>query len=132
MIYQYTHCLPIVEISLYHAEHEITIAAAVDCGSMVSVLPYDLGLQLGFIWEEQIKPLTLAGIYKDVPAYGVLVRGKIPGLPAKALTFAWIAKPSPEARPLLGYMNFFQQFRVVLEAYENRFEITPKGKKEGE
>jgi hypothetical protein len=60
---------------------------------------------------------------KGVPAYGVLVRGEIPGLSAKALVFAW-AKTS--CRVILGQMNFFQQYRVMFEGYENAFDISHK------
>ena len=59
MIYTYTDDLPVIEISLYHAGYEVTIPAVVDTGAMVSVLPYDVGMQLGFLWEEQTIPIAL-------------------------------------------------------------------------
>jgi len=73
----------------------------------VSVLPYECGVELGFIWEEQTLPVLLGGAGKGVPAYGVLVRGEIAGLPPVALAFAWTRKIDDEVRPLLGYTNFF-------------------------
>lgn len=123
MIYHYTNELPIIEISLYHAGYEISTSAVVDTGAMVSVLPYDLGMQLGFVWEEQTIPISLGGPCKGVPAFGVLVRGELAGLLPVALGFAWTRKTSQEVRTLLGYTNFFQHFKVTLEAYSNTFEI---------
>ncbi len=75
MKYQYTGDLPIIRIALYHAGHEITIPAVVDSGAMVSVLPYDTGIELGFVWEEQTVPVKLGGTCQGVPAFGVLVQG---------------------------------------------------------
>ena len=126
MIYQYTGALPVVDITLFHAGHEISVQAVVDSGAMVSVLPYEPGIELGFIWEEQTIPVTLGGTCQGIPAFGVLVRGELAGLPPVVLAFAWTRKTCHEIRTLLGYTNFFQQFTVVLSAYDNRFEIIPK------
>ena len=126
MIYEYTNDLPIVTASLYHAGQTISIQAVVDSGAMVSVLPYEDGVELGFIWEEQTLPVRLGGAGQGVPAYGILVRGELAGIPPVALAFAWTRKTREEIRPLLGYTNFFQQFTVILTAYTHRFEIIPK------
>ena len=93
---------------------------------MVSVLPYEPGVELGFVWEEQTVPVTLGGGYHGISAYGVLVRGELAGLPPVALAFAWTRKTCHEIRTLLGYTNFFQHFTVILSGYDNRFEILPK------
>ncbi|MDM8524313.1 hypothetical protein QUF80_13165 [Desulfococcaceae bacterium HSG8] len=85
MRYQYTGDLPIIRIALYHAGHEITIPAVVDSGAMVSVLPYDMGIELGFIWEEQTIPVKLGGTCQGIAAFGVLVRGELAGLSPVAL-----------------------------------------------
>ncbi len=126
MTYQYTDNLPIIRIALYHAGHEITIPAVVDSGAMVSVLPYDMGVELGFIWEDQTFPVKLGGTCQGVPAFGVLVRGELAGLSPVALAFAWTRKTSHEIRTLLGNTNFFQQFKVTFEAYDNSFEIASR------
>ena len=130
MIYDYTNDLPIVTVSLYHAGQTISIQAVVDSGAMVSVLPYECGVELGFIWEEQTLPVRLGGAGQGVPAFGVLVRGEITGIPPVALAFAWTRKTREEIRPLLGYTNFFQHFKVVLMAYTDRFEVLPKSQGE--
>jgi hypothetical protein len=117
--------LPLVNISLYHAGHEMSTIALVDSGAMVSVLPYDLGLELGFKWEEQTIPLELTGATKG-PAYGVLVRGELAGLSPVALVFAWSHRSSDEIRTVLGNLNFFQHYKATFEAYANTFELTPR------
>ena len=126
MIYEYTNDLPIVTVNLYHAGQTISIQAVVDSGAMVSVLPYEYGIELGYIWEEQTLPVRLGGAGQGIPAYGVLARGEIPGMPPVALAFAWTRKTHDEIRPLLGYTNFFQQFKVILTAYTHHFEVIPK------
>jgi hypothetical protein len=132
MTYQYTQSpsfpvgmLPLVEISLYHAGHEMSTTALVDSGAMVSVLPYDLGLALGFTWEEQTIPLELGGGVNSL-AYAVLVQGKLTELPPVALAFAWSQKTSDEIRVVLGNLNFFQLFDVHFYGHRNVFEIEPK------
>jgi hypothetical protein len=112
-----------VNINLFYAGADITVPALVDSGADFSVFPYEVGLELGFVWEEQTLSVPLGGMLKGVPAVGVLVRGEIPGLPEKALVFAW-AKTS--CRVILGQLNFFQQYRVTFEGYENAFDISAK------
>ncbi len=114
---------PMVNINLFYAGNDMTAPALVDSGADFSVFPYDVGLQLGLVWEEQTLPVPLGGMLRGVPAFGVLVRGEIPGLPEKALVFAW-AKTS--CRVILGQLNFFQQYRVTFEGYDNAFDISQK------
>ncbi len=117
---------PLVDMNLYCAGCEIMVPALVDSGSDVSILSYDVGLELGFMWEEQTAPVSLGGILANVPAYAVLVRGEISGLPEKALVCAWVKMASRKSRVILGQMNFFQQFKVTFEGYNNTFDISAK------
>ncbi len=117
---------PLVPIALYHAGYEYTWPALVDSGATLSILPYDMGLQLGFVWEESAQPFPLGGIYRNMQAMMVLVRGEISGLPPTALGFAWVEKSSQEVRLILGQTNFFQRFKVTFEAYHETFDIFPR------
>jgi len=126
MKYPYCDGLPLIQMSLYHAAHEISVEALVDSGSMASVLPYDLGVKLGLNWEEQTVPVNLGGAYHGIPAYGVLVRGELPPFPPMALAFAWIQKASAEIRTIVGHINFFQFFEVRFRSWEHAFELLPK------
>jgi len=118
--------LPLIEIALYHGGHEVTVSALVDSGAAMSVLPYDTGLELGLVWEDQTVPVDVGGVLKNTPAYGVLVRGELFTLPPVALVFAWIYRTSDEIRTILGNINFFQHYRITFEAYNDTFEIIPR------
>ena len=79
--------VPFVPIALTYRDHTIHESALVDSGSTVNVLPYDVGLQLGFIWEEQDFPLDVLGVLRGAPAYGVLLTGEIEPFPPVRLAF---------------------------------------------
>ena len=102
------------------------MTALVDSGAAMSVLPYDIGLELGLVWEEQTIPVDIGGVLKQTPAYGILVRGELAPLPSVALVFAWIRQTSREVRTILGQTNFFQQYKVTFEGYNNTFEISSR------
>ncbi len=102
------------------------VNALVDSGSIACVLPYDVGVSLGLIWEEQTFPVELGGAYTGIPAYGVLIRGAIESFPPIALAFAWSMKSSDEIRPILGHLNFFQFVEVRFRTWESAFEIIPR------
>ncbi len=91
----------------------------------MSVLPYDVGMQLGLIWDEQTIPIDVGGVLKHTSAYGVLVRGELSPHPPVALGFAWVHRTSDEIRTILGQMNFFQHYKINFEAYNDTFEIIP-------
>ena len=42
--------LAYLPITLSHGTHVLTVTGLLDTGSTVNVLPYPLGLQLGFVW----------------------------------------------------------------------------------
>jgi len=52
--------LPTIPITLSHAGLSVSANALLDTGSTVNLLPYDIGPQLGAIWEEQTVRLPLA------------------------------------------------------------------------
>ena len=65
--------LPTIPIILSHAGFSVSGNALLDTGSTVNLLPYDIGLQLGAIWEEQTVRLPLAGNLATVEARGLFV-----------------------------------------------------------
>jgi hypothetical protein len=46
--------------------------ALLDTGASVNVLPYEIGLQLGAVWEEQIVPIQLSGNLARMEARGLV------------------------------------------------------------
>lgn len=118
---------PLVPISFSHADYEITVSALVDSCATISILPYEMGRQLvGFVWQDQTIPLQLGGSLHGIPAVAVLVDGHISGLPETPLVMAWVAETTHPMRPILGQVNFFQQFKITFEGYTNAFDICPK------
>ena len=100
--------LPLIPITLSHEDHVVKVPGLVDSGSTVSVLPYDVGLQLGLDWDRQDLPAPLRGMLNDVPSYGILVTGTLNPFPAVPLVFAWAQ--SNETPVILGQQNFFKEY----------------------
>jgi hypothetical protein len=64
--------LPTIPIILSYADSSVSANALLDTGSTVNLLPYDIGLQLGAIWDKQTVRLPLAGNLARVEARGVI------------------------------------------------------------
>ncbi|MCL4833670.1 MAG: hypothetical protein KJZ86_14600 [Caldilineaceae bacterium] len=97
-----------------------------DSGSTVNVLPYTVGLALGFSWEDQTVPIVLTGSLSRVPAYGVIVRGQVQSFPPVELAFAWTQ--AGDVPLILGQINFFLEFDVCFFRSQAAFEVKPKEK----
>lgn len=119
--------LPVVPLLLRHKQQACRVQAVVDSGSSVNVLPYDVGLQIGLIWETQRFRLPVAHWLRGAEAFGVLMTGQIDPFPPIDLAFAWTQKTSAEVPIILGETNFFQEFDVCLSGSQQVFEIAPKG-----
>ncbi len=117
--------LPFLPITLENTGRSISCSGLVDSGSTVNVLPYDIGLNLGLIWEIQEFYIPLIGILKNEPAYGVILSGKVEPFTVSKLVFAWTRKTSDEVPLILGQTNFFQEFRVSFDGKSGIFEIIP-------
>jgi hypothetical protein len=117
--------LPLVPVTLAHAQTTLTQVALVDSGSTINVLPYEIGLALGLVWDSQTFALDVMGILAGSPAFGVVVTGQVTGLPPAKLIFAWTRKN--DVRLILGQTNFFQEFDVWFSGSQQIFEIAPKG-----
>ena len=115
--------LPFVRMALVNRDQMIRVSALVDSGSTVNVLPHDVGLQLGLVWEEQDFPLDVVGVLRGSRTYGVLLTGGIEAFPPVRLAFAWTRKTSEEIPVILGQVNFFQEFRVSFDGKTQTFEL---------
>jgi hypothetical protein len=56
-----TSLMPMLPLILSQGGERIEALGLLDTGAAVNVLPYSLGEQLGFVWEEQTTPLVLTG-----------------------------------------------------------------------
>jgi xanthosine utilization system XapX-like protein len=114
--------LPTIPIALSYANFSISVNALLDTGSTVNLLPCDMGLQLGAIWEEQTVRLPLAGNLATVEARGLFVSVQIGNLEPVRLAFAW-AKTS-QVPLILGQTNFFREFDVCFQRSRRTIKIT--------
>ncbi|CAN1208978.1 hypothetical protein TUMEXPCC7403_02060 [Tumidithrix helvetica PCC 7403] len=114
--------LPKIPITLSYADFSISAIALIDTGSTVNLLPHEIGVQLGAIWEEQTVRLPLAGNLARVEARGLFVRVQIGSLEPVRLAFAW-AQIS-QVPLILGQTNFFQEFDVCFQRSRRTIEIT--------
>jgi hypothetical protein len=118
--------LPYVPIVLGHGEREMAASGLVDSGATLNVLPYDLGLQLGAVWERQTVPVALAGNLADPEARAIVLTGRIGRFAPVRLAFAWTRAASNRVPLILGQVNFFMEFDVWFSRSRFFFEIRPK------
>jgi len=114
--------LPTIPITLSYADFSVSANALLDSGSTVNLLPYDIGLQLGAIWEEQTIRLPLAGNLARVEARGIFVHIQIGNLEPVRLAFAWAQ--ASQVPLILGQTNFFREFDVCFQRSRRTIEIT--------
>ena len=116
--------MPYVPLQLSANVNILMFSALLDTGATVNVLPYLIGLQLGFVWEKQTTSLRLSGNLAAAEARAVAIEAVIESFPPILLAFAWTrAENAPLA---LGQVNFFQEFNVCFYRTENAFEITSR------
>lgn len=113
--------LPTIPIILSYADSSVSANALLDTGSTVNLLPYDIGLQLGAIWDEQTVRLPLAGNLARVQARGLFVQVQIGNLEPVRLAFAWAQ--ASQIPLILGQTNFFREFDVCFQRSRSTIEI---------
>ena len=123
--------MPLINIELSNGSKKLVVSALIDSGAALNILPFDVGLALGLVWEDQTFPIDLGGILTGSQAYAVLLQAQIIDLPPTQLAFAWVSKPSSEIRSLLGQVNFFQEFDIHFYGNQQRFDIEPGKVKTG-
>jgi hypothetical protein len=95
-----------------------------DTGASVNVLPYELGVQLGLIWESETLSVLLAGNLARFEARAVVVNAQVSSFPTVNLAFAWTQ--ATDVPLILGQANFFFEFDVCFFRARSEFEIRPK------
>lgn len=101
----------------------IRARALVDTGASVNVLPYDIGLRLGAIWEQQRRSIPLTGNLASAEARSLFVHVRIGKFAPILLAFAWTR--SNDAPLLLGQVNFFHKFDAHFQALRRQFHLQP-------
>lgn len=118
--------LPYLPITLIYRDCSIELMALLDTGASVNVLPYEVGLQLGTVWEEQTVSIQLSGNLAQLEARGLVLSATVAEFPPILLAFAWTQ--SREAPSILGHMNFFAEFDVCFYRADLAFELRPRAK----
>lgn len=81
--------MPYLPITLVNGSCTVEVMALVDTGESVNVLPDEIGVQLGAVWEEQTVPIQLSGNLADHEARGLVVSGIVMPFSPVLLAFAW-------------------------------------------
>ena len=113
--------LPKIPVTLSYENIPVSANALLDSGSTVNLLPYDIGLQLGAIWDKQTVRLPLAGNLARVEARGLFLHIQIGDLEPVRLAFAWVQ--DSQVPLILGQTNFFREFDVCFGRSRSTIEI---------
>ncbi|MEH2299425.1 retroviral-like aspartic protease [Nostoc sp.] len=118
--------MPYLPLRLTYRTLSVQVMALLDTGASVNVLPYEVGLQLGAVWEEQTVPVQLSGNLACLEARGLVLSATVAEFSPVLLAFAWTE--STEAPLILGQMNFFAEFDVCFYRFDLAFELRPRKK----
>ena len=116
--------LPYLPLILTLGNRSLEVMALLGTGASVNVLPYEIGLQLGAIWENQTVSIPLSGNLARSDSRGLVISGAIAQFSPALLAFAWTEMRDTPV--ILGHMNFFAEFSVCVYRHELAFEICPK------
>ncbi|MFN0033803.1 MAG: hypothetical protein ACKVUS_01975 [Saprospiraceae bacterium] len=115
------YSLPRLPVSLRSGTQIIETVGLVDSGAMLNVLPFTVGQQLGFVWEDANASIGLAGAFSGVKAIPVTAIASIADFPPVRLAFAWAS--SDKTPMIFGQINFFQEFEICFFKKEMAFEL---------
>jgi hypothetical protein len=116
--------MPYLPLILSLDGRSLSTEGLLDTGASVNVLPYELGLQLGLIWEDETLSVLLAGNLARFEARAVVIDARICSFPSVNLAFAWTQAPNVPL--ILGQANFFFEFDVCFFRARSEFEVRPK------
>lgn len=116
--------LPYLPLVLTYRNQSINVSGLLDTGSSVNVLPYEMGLRLGAVWERQRLSVPLGGNLARFEARALVSTANVERFSPVELAFAWTQDKN--APLILGQMNFFLAFDVCFYRAESAFEISPK------
>ncbi|NES17831.1 MAG: hypothetical protein F6K41_02640 [Symploca sp. SIO3E6] len=115
---------PYLPLNLIYQQGSVTESGLLDTGASVNVLPYLVGVELGYEWERQTTTLSLTGNLAQHEARVVLVQAFVGNFEPVQLVFAWTQATNVPL--ILGQVNFFMEFNVCFYRSQLQFEISPK------
>jgi hypothetical protein len=116
--------MPYLPLILTLGSRSVEVMALLDTGASVNVLPYEIGIQLGAVWENQTVSIPLSGNLSRSEARGFVASGTVARFVPVLLAFAWTQ--AEDAPVILGHMNFFAEFNVCFYRHELAFEVCPR------
>ena len=116
--------LPRVPLFLFNEIYSVETLGLVDSGAMVSILPYQIGLKLGAVWDYRRAIMEVGGILSPQNAIPIAIMAKVGSFPPTRLVFGWVR--SDNFPLILGQMSFFAEFDVCFYRSQNEFEVKPK------
>ena len=116
--------LPRLPLVLRLANQSVEVVGLVDSGATVNVLPYEVGLRLGAIWDERTANMRLAGTLGDRNAMPLFVMAQVSEFAPVRLAFAWVKSDSVPL--ILGQTNFFMEFDICFYRSKLEFDVKPK------
>lgn len=115
---------PLLPIVLTHNDVSVSSHGLLDTGSMVNVLPYSIGEQLGAQWENRSTSVRLTGNLANYDARAIIVLVHVGSFEPARMVFAWTQADNVPL--LLGQVNFFMEFDVCFYRSQLTFEVQPK------
>jgi Aspartyl protease len=115
---------PYLSFTLLHQQVSVPASALLDTGASVNVLPYSIGIDLGYDWEQQTTALSLTGNLAQYEARVVLAQAFVGQFEPVQLVFAWTQ--ATHVPLILGQVNFFMEFDVCFYRSQLEFAVSPK------
>lgn len=114
--------LPFLPLILSRETESTEVLGLADSGATINVLPYQVGLKLGAVWENQTPLFRLSGNLGNYESRGLIVIARIADFEPIKLAFAWTK--AEDIPVILGQTNFFSIFDVCFLRQDSEFEIT--------
>ena len=115
---------PYLPLTLASQQSSVAASGLLDTGASVNVLPYSVGIELGYVWEQQTTALSLTGNLAQYEARVVIVQAVVGQFDPVQLVFAWTQATNVPI--ILGQVNFFMEFDICFYRSQLQFEISPK------
>lgn len=116
--------LPYLPLTLSYQGISLSASGLLDTGATVNVLPYEIGRQLGAIWDRQTTPVRLTGNLARFEARVLIVSATVGEFAPVRLAFAWTQASNVPL--ILGQVNFFLEFDVCFFRSQKTFEVKPR------
>ncbi|MBI1830422.1 MAG: hypothetical protein HYR84_03115 [Planctomycetes bacterium] len=114
---------PMLPLTLI-GRQSLATTALVDSGAAINVLPYALGVQLGFAWDQETRSVELSGNLAAFEARVVVLSAVVGSFPPVRLAFA--GAQTDAVSVILGQVNFFLEFDVCFFRAREMFDVRPR------